>query len=90
MTYSLVYSIYTIGDPQPSVTWWKEGRLIDSSWETGLDGSVHNTVQIGPLTRYGSIYLYIYLSIILYRLDHSPGIDNPCGESYSLYLSTYI
>ena len=40
-----------VGDPKPGVTWWREGRLIDSSWEEGFSGEIHNTVQIGPLTR---------------------------------------
>jgi hypothetical protein len=33
------------------VTWWREGRLIDSSWDLTFTGDVQNSLEIGPLTR---------------------------------------
>ena len=40
-----------LGDPTPEVTWWKENRLIDNSYEMTFTNVIQNTLEIGPLTR---------------------------------------
>jgi len=39
------------GNPLPEVTWWKEGRLVDSSYETTFTKVVQNIFEVGPLQR---------------------------------------
>jgi len=39
------------GDPSPEVTWWKENRLIDNSFEMTFTNVIQNTLEIGPLAR---------------------------------------
>ena len=40
-----------LGDPSPEVTWWKERRLIDNSYERTFTDVIQNTLEIGPLTK---------------------------------------
>ena len=39
------------GRPSPSVTWWKEGSIYDSSYEMTAYGTVVNTMEYHNLRR---------------------------------------
>lgn len=39
------------GTPSPRVTWWREGRLLDSTSESVTPGRVRNTLRIPNLSR---------------------------------------
>lgn len=41
----------TGGSPSPSVTWWKEGSIYDSSYEVTVYGTVVNTMEYHNLRR---------------------------------------
>lgn len=40
-----------LGKPSPEVTWWSDGRLIDSSYTTGPHGLVRNELQLKRVNR---------------------------------------
>ena len=51
-----IYQVFDLikslpGNPSPEVTWWRENRLIDRSYEKTYQSVVQNTVKIGPLAR---------------------------------------
>ena len=39
------------GDPSPEVTWWKNTRLLDNTYEATFTNVIQNTLEIGPLSR---------------------------------------
>ena len=39
------------GDPIPKVTWWRNNRVIDESYERIDNDTVQNSLILGPLTR---------------------------------------
>ena len=39
------------GDPAPAVSWWRDGQMIDASWEETYQHTVSNTLSIPNLGR---------------------------------------